>query len=372
MFNILYIGNLSVLEKLHNLNLNGIQGELISSSDIEEALTLVGQKKPHVVLIDFDLDYNLCLEFIRRVMNESKNASLIGVTSGHPLRLTVQAIKMGVQDIVNYHEEPNKLQRLLSSLHKRLQALGKGEDLYKKQKKEYDFSQIVGESPQMKRIFALLTKIIQRKWVTILIRGETGTGKELIARAIHFNSFERFQPFVEINCSILPENLLESELFGHEKGAFTDARTQKKGLFELAQNGTLFLDEIGEISPAIQVKLLKAIENKKIRRLGGTEEINIHARIIAATNQDLQKAIQEGRFRRDLYYRLNVITVHLPPLRERGEDVLLLTNIFYIILLRNMKALLKPCRRKQNSFCSTTPGPETFENCSIPSNALFC
>jgi transcriptional regulator with GAF, ATPase, and Fis domain len=180
----------------------------------------------------------------------------------------------------------------------------------------------------LQQVLAMVAKIIQRQWITVLVRGETGTGKELIARTIHYNSSTQTQPFVEINCSTIPEPLLEAELFGYEKGAFTDAKSRKKGLFELAENGTLFLDEIGEISLAVQVKLLKAIEEKTIRRLGGTEDIQIKTRIIAATNRDLQAAMQENLFRQDLYYRLNVLTLQLPPLRERGDDVLVLARHF--------------------------------------------
>ncbi|MGH7454289.1 MAG: sigma-54 interaction domain-containing protein, partial [bacterium] len=177
-------------------------------------------------------------------------------------------------------------------------------------------------------VFDTLARIIQRKWVTVLLRGESGTGKEMIAHAIHYNSSAPTQPFVEINCSAIPEALLEAELFGYEKGAFTDAKTRKRGLFELAENGSLFLDEIGEVSPQMQVKLLKAVEEKKIRRLGGTEDIQINTRIITATSRDLQAAIRDGQFRQELYYRLNVVSIYLPPLRERGDDILLLAHHF--------------------------------------------
>ena len=174
----------------------------------------------------------------------------------------------------------------------------------------------------------MISKIVKRKWITVLINGETGTGKELIARTIHYQTCRDDEQFVEINCSALPETLLESELFGYEKGAFTDAKTSKKGLFELAQNGTLFLDEIGEISLQMQVKLLRALEEKKIRRVGGIQDIRINTRIITATNRDLKAAIKEGKFRSDLFYRLNVIHIAVPPLRERGKDIVMLADFF--------------------------------------------
>jgi len=181
-------------------------------------------------------------------------------------------------------------------------------------------------SPLIPSQLVQLTQKAAHNNAPVLIQGEEGTGKELIAKAIHYNSENRLQPFVEIGCSVIPENLLESELFGHEKGAFTDARQQKKGLFEVAGRGTIFLDEIGDISPAIQSKLIKVTEEKKMRRLGGVHDIPVYARIIAATSKDLEEMVESGTFRKDLYYRLNVLTIDLPPLRERRTDIPLLAN----------------------------------------------
>ncbi|RMF57162.1 MAG: sigma-54-dependent Fis family transcriptional regulator [Calditrichaeota bacterium] len=187
---------------------------------------------------------------------------------------------------------------------------------------------IVGESPQIKKVIRSVKKIARSSTITTLIYGESGTGKELVARLIHNLSTFSHQPFVDINCGAIPETLLESELFGYEKGAFTGAQVRKPGLFELAEGGTIFLDEIGNTSTNFQVKLLKAVENKRFRRIGGVQEINISTRIIAATNVDLLKAVKLGKFREDLYYRLNVCQIMVPPLRERGKDVLLLANHF--------------------------------------------
>lgn len=192
----------------------------------------------------------------------------------------------------------------------------------------YSRFNIVGQSPAMLGLFKIMDKISATPTATVLIRGESGTGKELIARALHYNSTRQSQPFVEINCAALPENLLESELFGYEKGAFTDARKTKQGLLELAQGGTFFLDEIGELSSKLQAKLLKVIEQKMFRRLGGVKKIAVTMRIITATNRNLEKAIQEKKFREDLYYRLNVISLFVPPLRERPEDIPLLGEYF--------------------------------------------
>ena len=302
--------------------------KITSVRDPEKAIALIGNKNPDLILVDFDQPDFQPLEFLSRLFRNSDKLNVIGFTETSPLSTVVKAIKIGVKEVVNVKEEPARLLKETTQVLHKWKEYSEGEHLHQKQKVDFDFSSIIGQSPAMKRVFDIASRIIRRKWVTVLIRGETGTGKEVIARAIHYNSFNHFQSFVEINCNTLPENLLESELFGYEKGAFTDARNQKKGLFELAQDGTLFLDEIGETTLAIQVKLLKALEEKKIRRLGGTEDININTRIVSATNRDLQAAVKENRFRNDLYYRLNVVTIHLPPLREREGDILLLSNHF--------------------------------------------
>jgi two-component system response regulator AtoC len=200
-------------------------------------------------------------------------------------------------------------------------------DIRKREREAYNFKNFIGRSAVMQQVFEKIKKIGASKASTILIQGESGTGKELVARAVHECSGAQF-PFLEINCSALPETLLESELFGHEKGAFTDAKFRKKGLFELAEGGTIFLDEIGEMGVTLQSRLLRVIENKTFRRVGGVKDLRVNTRIISATNRDLKRAIDEGKFRNDLYYRLQVIPIHLAPLRERIEDIIPLANHF--------------------------------------------
>jgi transcriptional regulator with PAS, ATPase and Fis domain len=197
----------------------------------------------------------------------------------------------------------------------------------------------------MKEIYRIIEKVVKNE-ATVLIAGESGTGKELIARAIHFNGDRRDKPFIPINCASIPDNLLESELFGHEKGAFTDATSQKLGMLELADEGTIFLDEISDLKPDMQGKLLRALEEKEIKRVGGTRIIKINARIISATNVDLKKAIGEGRFRQDLYYRLNVVPVHLPALRERREDIPLLVEHFLRLCNQDLRKKTEGCTRQ--------------------------
>jgi DNA-binding NtrC family response regulator len=195
-------------------------------------------------------------------------------------------------------------------------------------RKKLIWNGLVGRHPSLRQIFTEVEKVSRIPVMTVLITGESGTGKELVAKALHQLSHDRERPFVEVNSSAIPENLLEAELFGHERGAFTDAKTQKKGLLEVAHDGTLFLDEIGHMSPTLQVKLLKVIEEKTFRPLGSTVERRVTVRIVAATNLDLETEVREGRFRNDLYYRLSVFSIHIPPLRDRGEDILLLAEHF--------------------------------------------
>lgn len=241
-----------------------------------------------------------------------------------------------IYETADQMQENSAISRTLGKIHKRMSlseitpvlksALSKIQKM--QLRGPYSRYNIVGESPKMLELFGIMEKISVTPTASVLIRGESGTGKELIARALHYNSPKQSEPFVEINCAALPENLLESELFGYEKGAFTDARKTKPGLLELAQGGTFFLDEIGDLSPNLQAKLLKVIEEKIFRRLGGIEKIAVTMRIITATNRNLEKAIQERKFREDLYYRLNVISLFVPPLRERLEDIPLLSEYF--------------------------------------------
>ncbi len=304
------------------------EARILQATREPEVVTVAESERPQVIVVDLDQLASPSFEFLAPLVHRPGRCKVFGVVANKPLSWSVRAVKMGMEEVMHAEQDRERLHRELECELERWRAARAGHDLHARQRAEYDFSRILGRSEQMQRVLDVLARVIQRRWVTVLIRGETGTGKELIARAIHYNSCADFQPFVGVNCSALPETLLESELFGHERGAFTDARTQKTGLFEVAQDGTLFLDEIGEISPNIQVKLLKALEDKRIRRIGGTEEIQVQTRIIAATNRDLQAAIQAGTFRNDLYYRLNVIAIYLPPLRERGEDILLLARHF--------------------------------------------
>ena len=327
-FRILYFGNEQKRVLLDRLDLTPDDSQIHATRNVENAITLSIKEKPHVILVDYDQGDIQPLVFVQQLMEQAEESVVIGLTERSALDMIVQSIKIGVRNVIHTKEEPYRLQQEISKVLEKFKRAQNGEKLHQEQKEDFDFDRIIGECPQMKSLFETVSRVVERKWVTVLLLGETGTGKDTIARTIHYQSHAHHCPFVEINCSTLPENLLESELFGHEKGAFTDAKTQKKGLFELAKNGTLFLNEIGEISASMQLKLLQALETKKIRRLGGIENISVNTRIIAATNRDLQDAIRKGSFRSDLYYRLNVISLTLPPLREREDDITLLARLF--------------------------------------------
>ncbi len=251
---------------------------------------------------------------------------VVGTLAEH--RLAVEVVRAGADD---YFVLPDEGERLQDYVRARAEALRSREaraELAESERREFDFSRIVGESRVMKEALERAARIIPRGAATVLLTGETGTGKELVAQAIHYNGPRSEGPFVELNCSAIPANLLESELFGHERGAFTDARHAKPGLLEVADGGTLFLDEIGDLAFPLQGKVLKVLEDKRVRRVGGTRSQLVDIRIIAATNRDLAAEVREGSFREDLYYRLAVVPIHLPPLRERGDDILLLAEHF--------------------------------------------
>jgi DNA-binding NtrC family response regulator len=253
---------------------------------------------------------------------------VIIITAYSTVDTAVEAMRVGAYD---YISKPFDLDELTITVKRALEASSLRREVterVREEKARFGLHNLVGKSRPMQEIAGLVRKVSQSQASTVLIRGESGTGKDVIARAIHFESSRADKPFMNITCTALQETLLESELFGHEKGAFTDAKNQKKGLFELANFGTIFLDEIGDMSASLQAKLLRALEDRTFRRVGGSQDIKVDVRIIAATNRPLEKLIEEKKFREDLYYRLNIITVDILPLRERREDIPLLVDHF--------------------------------------------
>ncbi|MBI3016133.1 MAG: sigma-54-dependent Fis family transcriptional regulator [Candidatus Tectomicrobia bacterium] len=281
----------------------------------------------NILLVDLKMPGMDGLQVLENARKVRPEAAIVIMTAYATVDTAVQAMKMGAYDYLVKPFEPEELSLMIKKLVNQQNLLRENILLRKALKRQYRFRDLVSKSPKMQGIFELV-KTAAKSNSTVLILGESGTGKELLARAIHAESPRCTGPFVEVSCAALTETLLESELFGHEKGAFTDAVSRKKGKFEMAHGGTLFLDEIGDISPKLQLDLLRVIEEREFRRVGGSELIKVDVRIIAATNRNLKKLVEEGIFREDLYYRLNVIAITLPPLRERKEDIPLLVEHF--------------------------------------------
>ncbi|RLB03574.1 MAG: sigma-54-dependent Fis family transcriptional regulator [Deltaproteobacteria bacterium] len=301
--------------------------EVIKATNGEEAIGHTDDHDFSVVVTDLMMPGVDGLSLLKHMQEHFPEVPVIVLTGYATIENAVEAMKAGAFD---YLTKPVKLDEILVVVEKALEFQKlKIENLYLKDqlKKKYRFENIIGDSPQMQKIYRIVEKVADTD-STVLILGESGTGKELIAKAIHYNSSRRNRPFIPINCGAIPEELLESELFGHEKGAFTSAIKERAGRFELANGGTIFLDEIGDMSPKLQVKLLRVLQEHRFERIGGTKTIKVDIRVIAATHQDLEKAVEEGKFREDLFYRLNVIPIKIPPLRDRGSDIDLLVKHF--------------------------------------------
>jgi two-component system response regulator AtoC len=292
----------------------------------EEALTLVDSFGPDVVLTDVRMPKMGGLDLLATLKAKGNEATVIVMSAYGNMDLALEAMKAGAYDYVQKPFKPDEVVLALKKAEEREALRRENRALRDEIRKEHRFEDILAKSAKMQDIFRTIAKISEYK-TTVLITGESGAGKELVARAIHRRS-KRSGPFVAVNCGAIPENLLESELFGHKKGAFTDAVHDRRGLFEEATGGTLFLDEIGELPLALQVKLLRVLEDEKIRRLGETRDLQVDVRIVTATHRDLPAETKAGRFREDLFYRLNVLPIHCPPLRDRREDIPLLIDHF--------------------------------------------
>jgi DNA-binding NtrC family response regulator len=294
----------------------------------EEGIKLFEINSPDIVFVDNKLPNMQGLDVILKLKSLDDDVVIIFMTAYGSIETAVSAMKAGASEYINKPFAFEEIDVILDNIKAKISIIKEIQLLRRQQKDVITFDHILGETAALKQIIQLSKKIAKAETTTILLLGESGTGKDLFAYAIHNESARIKKPFVTINCSSLPDTLLESELFGHEKGAFTDARQLKKGLFEMAEGGTVFLDEIGEINQATQIKLLGVLENRVVRRLGGTVNIPVDIRIIAATNRDLKKAVDEKLFREDLYYRLKVFQLVLPPLRERAEDIPIIAEYF--------------------------------------------
>ncbi|HEX7154914.1 MAG TPA: sigma-54 dependent transcriptional regulator [Thermoanaerobaculia bacterium] len=305
-----------------------------TAASLGEARAMVARLEPDVVLCDLMLPDGSGIDLIREVKSERPSIAFIMITAHTSTRSAVEALKAGAMDYIAKPFDIEELKILVRKAVERKELEDENIHLRSVLEERFTFSNIIGKSAKMQEIFSIIQRIAKTT-STVMISGESGTGKELIARAVHFNSTRRGK-FVSINCGALPETLLESELFGHERGAFTGAIREKRGLFAEADRGTIFLDEIGETSTAMQIKLLRVLQERVVRKVGSNADAPIDVRVITATNRDLVESIREGTFREDLFYRINVIPIHLPPLRQRKEDIPLLVDHFIEKFCGNM------------------------------------
>ena len=315
--------------------------EIVGVESGKRALRILQRDQFDIMLTDLRMPDIDGLSLYEKSLQFNKDMKTIVMTAYSSVKEAVEAMKKGVYE---YLTKPLNLDELFLTIRKAAQEkqiLEENIQLRDQIKKSYRFENIIGSSKAIREIYRIISKVAQTQ-STVLIRGESGVGKELVARAIHYNSPRANKPLVEISCASLPETLLESELFGYDKGAFTGAVAQKKGRLEMADQGTIFLDEIGDITESVQTKLLRVLQEKELTHLGGIKSIKVDVRVIAATNRNLEKALQEGKFREDLYYRLNVIPVFIPALRERKEDIPLLIDHFVKKFCQeNNKSLMK-------------------------------
>ncbi len=298
------------------------------AGDGKTALAEFSEVEPDLVMLDYRLPDTTGIELLREIRDRQTDAVVIMMTAYSTIETAVEAIKLGAFD---YLAKPFQMDQLMLTVDRALETTKlrrEVRELRRQMQQQFGMDSIIGQHELMRAMFDIVKQVSRTGVSTVFLRGDTGTGKDLVARVIHYNSDRGAKPFVNITCTALSESLLESELFGHERGAFTDAKLQKKGLFEIADGGSVFLDEVGDMPAGLQAKLLRFLEERRFRRVGGTREIRVDVRVIAATNRDIDQAIERGEFRRDLMYRLNVVTIHLPPLRARGDDVKLLARHF--------------------------------------------
>src|ERR1700758_3912869 len=302
--------------------------QVIEAEAGDPGLKVAQNESPDLVLLDVRLPDIGGLEVLDQLKKNGDARAVIMITADPQLDDVKAALKLGAYDFVGKPLDFDELHVVIKNALETTRLRSEVQTLRADVRNRAGYHEIVSTSPKMAELMAFVRKVAASEATTILIQGESGTGKDLIAKAIHYESSRQEKPFVAINCSAIPETLMEAELFGHEKGAFTDAKAMKKGLFEMADGGTLFLDEIGELSPLLQAKLLRVLEDQVIRRVGGVRDMQVNVRVIAASNRDLEKAVRDGQFRQDLYYRLAIIAIFIPPLRDRKEDIMPLVDFF--------------------------------------------
>ena len=330
--------------------------EVFTASNGKAAIDLLEREPIDLLISDIKMPDMSGVDVLKAAKLLDPDLVGIMVTAFASVENAVEAMHLGAYDYVSKPFNVDELKLRISKALERKRLAAENDLLRRVLQTTHRFSNIIGKSAAMQSLFQLIETIAPTT-STVLLSGESGTGKELVARAIHFNSPRKDRPFVAVNCGALPETLLESELFGHMKGSFTGADSNRKGLVEIADKGSIFLDEIGEMSPMMQVKLLRVLQERKFRRVGGSEEVDADIRVIAATNRDLAQMVEEGKFREDLYYRINVIPVHLPPLREREGDVALLAEHFVARFSQAMGKSLRAIADDARDLLEAYPWP---------------
>jgi two-component system, NtrC family, response regulator AtoC len=338
--------------------LRSVGYEVTSAATGMSALDLIDREQYQVIVSDLFLPDKSGLDILQNVHKVSPSTDFIVVTGHASAQTAVRAMKEGAFDYITKPIDFEELKIVVSKALEKQQLLSENMYLRRQLQGRFEFNNIIGTSPAMNLVFERMSRIVKSD-SSVLITGESGTGKELVARALHFNGTRRDRPFIAVNCSAIPETLLESELFGHVRGAFTGAVKDKAGKFEAANHGTIFLDEIGTLPLHLQSKLLRVLQEQEVERVGSNKTTKLHVRVISATNSDLENMVKRGEFREDLYYRLNVIPLHLPPLRERQQDIIYLTAFF----------LDKQCRLMGRAPCSISKQAlEALEQYSWPGN----
>lgn len=330
---------------------------VFEAENASAAISIAQREELSLAMIDLKMPDMNGIDVMKQVLQVQPNIAVIIMTAYSSVETAVEAMKLGAFDYVC---KPFNIEDLILTAGRAIETVSMRKEIgaiKSTLKANNAASNLIGKSPAIEQLRKLIVRIAQSEANTILIRGESGVGKDVVARAIHFESKRAYKPFMNITCTALQDTLLESELFGHEKGAFTDARSQKKGLMELADGGTVYLDEIGDMSINLQGKLLRFLEEKTFRRVGGTNDIRVDVRVIAATNRDLTKAMMEGKFREDLFYRLNIIPLTIPPLRERTEDIPLLAQYFVDLFSASFKKSVRSISRDAMQILVQHPWP---------------
>ncbi|MBC8181033.1 sigma-54-dependent Fis family transcriptional regulator [candidate division KSB1 bacterium] len=349
------------------------QMNVVTADNVDDGLINYFNYKPFIVFLDLNMPKMNGIELMEKILEQDPNVSVIIFTGESSIEPAVEAMRKGAYDYVSKPVEIKKITLVIDRIIQSQTFLRERNILQEQLDELFGFRNFIGVSPQIKKVYEQIKQVSQTD-STVLITGDSGTGKEIVANALHYSSKRKQNPYIKVNCAALPETIIESELFGHEKGAFTSAVSRRIGRFELANGGSIFLDEIGDIPVSTQVKLLRVLEARDFERLGGNETIKVDIRLITATNRNLEKAVKEGKFREDLYYRLNVINIKMAPLIERKEDIPILANHFLNKYAAEMNKSITKFSKKAMDILQSYPWPGNVRELvnAIERSVVFC